>query len=169
MYDLEEQEKVEALKAWWAANRVIVGTLLIGLFIGLAGFQSWRQYRETEALDASASYAAMVKASVQNRRAEILAAADKLTTDYAATPYSANAALLAARAHLEAGEVQQAKQRLQWVIEHTKQAALRDATRLYLAGVLLDDKDPAGALQLLQAPHDAHYTGLYDDLLGDVK
>jgi predicted negative regulator of RcsB-dependent stress response len=39
---------------------------------------------------------------------------------------------------------------------------------LQLANILAEEKDFAGALKLLNAPHDAGFDGLFSDLKGDV-
>ena len=45
---------------------------------------------------------------------------------------------------------------------------LKDVARLRLAAVLLDEKNYADALKLLEAKHPDSFDGLYADLRGDV-
>ena len=45
---------------------------------------------------------------------------------------------------------------------------MRDIARLRLAGVLLDEKNFAEALKLLDMKHVAAFDGLYADLRGDI-
>ena len=61
-----------------------------------------------------------------------------------------------------------AKTQLQWVIDHAEEAGLKDAARLRLAAILLDEKNHDGALKLLEAVHPESFDGLYADLRGDV-
>ena len=60
------------------------------------------------------------------------------------------------------------KAQLQWVIEHAKELALKQIASLRLAGILLDEKNYAGALKLLDKPFDPAFAGLSADLKGDV-
>ena len=55
-YDLQEQEQLEELKAWWKeyGKLVILGVALGALVI--AGLQSWRYYRHSQSLAAVALY-----------------------------------------------------------------------------------------------------------------
>jgi predicted negative regulator of RcsB-dependent stress response len=88
--------------------------------------------------------------------------------DYPRTRYAAMAALASARAALDAGDLKATSAQLQWAIDHAKEAELRDVARLRLAGVLLDQKNYAQALKLLDEKHAAPLDGLYADRKGDV-
>ena len=61
-----------------------------------------------------------------------------------------------------------AKTQLQWVIDHAGEDTLKDVARLRLAALLLDEKNYADALKLLDAKHPDSFDGLYADLRGDV-
>jgi predicted negative regulator of RcsB-dependent stress response len=78
------------------------------------------------------------------------------------------AALSAARASFESGDLGAAKTQLQWVIDNAKEDEMRDVARLRLAGVLLDEKKYDDALALVNAGHGAAFSGLYADLKGDI-
>jgi predicted negative regulator of RcsB-dependent stress response len=54
------------------------------------------------------------------------------------------------------------------VVENARRAELRDIARLRLAGVLLDEKNYAEALKLLEAKPEDSMTGLYADMRGDI-
>jgi len=95
-------------------------------------------------------------------------AAAAVMDKFASTAYAARAALLAAQVNEQAKDVAHAKTQLQWVIDHAGEAALKDVARLRLAAVLLDEKNYADALQLLEAKHPESFDGLYADLRGDV-
>lgn len=53
-------------------------------------------------------------------------------------------------------------------MDNAKEDSLQDDARLRLAGILLDEKNYADALKLLDAKHGKAYDGLYSDLKGDV-
>src|SRR5437762_137416 len=58
-YDLEEQEKIDDLKAWWNqyGNTISVGVILACVVIG--GVQGWRWWAGHRAADASILYQAV--------------------------------------------------------------------------------------------------------------
>ena len=78
------------------------------------------------------------------------------------------ASLAAAKSNFDTGDLPAAKTQLQWVIDNGKEAEARDVARLRLARVLLDEKNPAEALKLLETKHGDSFAGLYADVKGDA-
>ncbi len=62
--------------------------------------------------------------------------------------------MLAAQVNEQGKEAARAKTQLQWVIDHAAEAGLKDVARLRLAAVLLDEKNYAEAMNLLEAKTD---------------
>src|SRR6266702_1739310 len=56
VYDLEEQEKIDDLKAWWAAYGKYVSAAVVIFAVGFIGLQGWRWYQGTQAEKASVLY-----------------------------------------------------------------------------------------------------------------
>ncbi|OIR11152.1 hypothetical protein GALL_73300 [mine drainage metagenome] len=166
--DLQEQEQVEALKAWWKENgKWVIGILVIGV-LGFAGVNYWKGYQAKQAAAAALLYAEVEKQVASNDAKRIGDAADALASRYGSSAYASRAQLLAAQASLQARDVAHAKVQLQWVIEHAGETGLQDTARLKLASVLLDEKQYDDALKQLDAAHPESFTGLYADLRGDV-
>jgi predicted negative regulator of RcsB-dependent stress response len=42
--DLEEQEQVEELKAWWKQHGNMVAAVVVAVAVGFIGWQGWRWY-----------------------------------------------------------------------------------------------------------------------------
>ena len=55
-YDLEEQEQIAELKAWWAQYGNLVVSVLLALVLGFAGWQGWNWYRNAGDKEASAMF-----------------------------------------------------------------------------------------------------------------
>jgi predicted negative regulator of RcsB-dependent stress response len=166
--DLQEQEQVDALKAWWKENgKWVVGALVVGL-LGFAGMQFWKSHQAGQAAEAAKLYAEVVKQVASNDAKRIGDAADALVSRYGSSAYAPRAQMLAAQASLQARDVAHAKVQLQWVVEHASETGLQDTARLKLASVLLDEKKYDEALKQLDAAHPESFTGLYADLKGDV-
>ena len=91
-----------------------------------------------------------------------------LAASHAGTAYANMAALRAAKSFAGGNDLANAKLRLQWVVDNAKEDEMRDIARLRLAGVLLDEKNFAEALKLLDMKHVAAFDGLYADLRGDI-
>ena len=60
--DLEEQEKVAELKAWWSQYGTMILTVLLAASLGFAGWSIWQWYQHDRSAKASAVYEALGKA-----------------------------------------------------------------------------------------------------------
>jgi predicted negative regulator of RcsB-dependent stress response len=166
--DLQEQEQVDALKAWWKENgKWVIGAVLVGV-LGFAGIKLWKNHQNTQAAEAGKLYVEVMKQASTNDAKRISDAADALVSRFGSSAYAPRAQLLAAQASLQARDIARAKVQLQWVIEHASETGLQDTARLKLASVLLDEKKYDEALKQLDATHPESFTGLYADLKGDV-
>ncbi len=167
-YDLQEQEQLDELKAWWKDYGRLV---LLGVALGavaVAGFQGWRYYRHTQSLAAAALYEQLEQAERAGDRKKVRDIAGGVVANYASTPYASFAALSAARASFDEGDLTEAKARLTWVVENARREELRDVARLRLAGVLLDEKGYEEALKVLETKPADSMNALYADLRGDI-
>lgn len=167
-YDLQEQEQLDELKAWWKDyGRLVLLGVALGAIV-VAGFQGWRYYRQSQSLAAAALYEQLEQAERAGDRKKLRDIAGGVVAKYASTPYASFAALSAARASFDEGNLPDAKARLAWVVENARREELRDIARLRLAGVLLDEKGYEEALKLLETKPAESMTALYADLRGDI-
>lgn len=167
-YDLEEQEQLEAIKGWWAQYGKLVVLAVVACALTVSAFYGWRYYRHQQALAAGTLYEQLQRAERANDAKKVRDIATQITDKYAATPYAGMAALAAARASFAAGDLAATKARLQWAIDHAREDEMRDIARLRLAGVLLDEKNYAEALKLMETRPVEPFSGLYADLKGDI-
>jgi predicted negative regulator of RcsB-dependent stress response len=167
-FDLEEQDQIDELKAWWAryGNAITVGLVLALLVI--AGVQGYRWWAGKRAEDASVLYSAISDAVRAKDAAKAKDAATQLTYRYAGTGYAPRGALLLAKMLYDGGDRNGAKAQYAWVIEHAKEEELQAIARYRLAQVQLDEKQPDAALATLDAKHPEAFDGLFADLRGDA-
>jgi predicted negative regulator of RcsB-dependent stress response len=167
-YDLQEQEQLDAIKAWWSRYGTLIVTVAIACLLTIAAFQGWRYYRHQQSVAAVTLYEQLTQAERANEHKRVRDIAAQITDKYARTPYAAMAALSAARASFETGDLAAAKAQLEWVIGHAREEELKDVARLRLAGVLLDEKKHDEALALVNGKHGEAFSALYADLKGDI-
>jgi predicted negative regulator of RcsB-dependent stress response len=166
--DLEEQEQVEELKAWWKQHgNLIVGTVL-ACAVAFAGWQGWRWYQGSQAAQASALYDTLTKAVQANDAKALRDAAGTLVESYPRTLYASMGALVAARYYFDRNDLKSAKAQLVWVVERAPSQDFKDLARLRLAAVQLDEKAYEEALKTLEANPAPTYEAQYAALRGDV-
>lgn len=166
--DLEEQEQVDALKAWWKEHGNKVLGLLALFVVSVAGWNGWQSYQVRQTGEAAALFDVLRKELSSNNIKRIREVGGQIIDKYPRTAYAVDAAMFVAKANFETGDSKSAKAQYQWVIDHAKQPQSKDLARMRLAVVLLDEKNHAGALQLLDAKHDPAFDPLFNDLKGDV-
>ena len=166
--DLEEQEQVAELKAWWKQHGNLIVSAVLAAALAFAGWQGWRWYSTNQAAHAAAVFDTLAKAAQAGDAKALRDAAGTLIESYPRTLYAPMGALVAARFHFDRNDPKAAKLQLQWVIDHAKSDEFRDLGRLRLAAMLLDEKAYDEALKVLDAKHSPAYDSQFAALRGDV-
>ncbi len=167
-YDLEEQEQLAELKAWWKEHG---GTVMLGATLALAAFGAWNGwvwYQRSQAAQAAGLYDTLQKAARANDLKAIRDTAGAILENFPRTAYAPLAALVSAKVQFQAGDLKTARAQLEWVVEHAKNDQIRSIATLRLASVLLDDKEPDAALQVLEAKPHPSFEALYAMQRGDI-
>ena len=166
--DLEEQEQVADLKAWWRQHGTVVLVAISAAVIAFSGWAIWKRYEAGQLAQASALYESAVRAAQGNDAKALRDAGGALAENFARTPYAAMAALVAAKYYFDRNDLKASQAQLQWVIDRAQSDDLRELARLRLGAVLLDEKSYDRALALADAPHGAAYDAHYAALKGDI-
>jgi predicted negative regulator of RcsB-dependent stress response len=168
VYDLDEQDQIDELKAWWAryGGAITVGLVLAVLVIG--SVQGWRWWSGKRAEDASVLYSAVSEAARAKDPAKAKDAVSQITDRYAGTGYAPRAALLYAKMLYDSGDRKGAAAQFTWAAEHAKEDELQAIARFRLAQVQIDDKQYDAALATLDVKHPDSFDGVFADLRGDA-
>jgi predicted negative regulator of RcsB-dependent stress response len=166
--DLEEQEQVDELKAWWNQYGTAILVLVLVAALGVAGWGLWRKYEADQAAQASVLYETLAKEMQSGDAKAVRDAAGTLVESYPRTLYASMGALLAARFYFDRNDLKNATAQLQWVIERSPSDDFRELARLRLGAVLLDEKRYDEALKLADTPHAPAYDAQYAALRGDI-
>lgn len=167
VYDLEEQERIDALKDWWETNRVVVLGVAGVVVAAVAGYFGWQAWQNSQLVKAESLYKAFTKVVDQREVAKLPEAAAPLLEQTAGTFQASSAALLAAKAAFDAKDFAGARKSLEWLIEKGA-TDLRPIARLRLAQVLLEDKKYDDALKVLDQIKEEAFIALASDVKGDV-
>lgn len=171
--DLEEQEQIDEAKVWWKqhGNKVIWGVTLF--LLAAAGWRAWDTWSRNQAAEASLLFDTAVQAAGMNDLKSAKDATARIMDNQAWykpgwRAYATPAAWLAGRINYETGDLKSAQAQYQFALDHAADEGAKQLARLRLAGLLLEQKDAAGALKLLEGTFEPAFQGLAGQLKGDV-
>jgi predicted negative regulator of RcsB-dependent stress response len=166
--DLEEQEQVAELQAWWNQWGSLITATIVAACVAFAAWQGWRWYERSQAAQAGALFEALAHGAQAGDAKALRDADGALLENFPRAMYASMGALVAARFYFDRNDLKSAKAQLQWVLEHGRTDDVRDLARLRLANVLLDEKAYDQALKALDEKHAAAYDAEYAAARGDV-
>lgn len=167
-YDLEEQEQLAELKAWWQKYGNLLLTVLTAVLLAFAAWNGWRWYEREQAAKASGVYLQLEQAVRSRDAAKAQTLAASLIEHYGRSIYAPMGALQAAKLAADAADYGKAREQLGWVIDKSGHDELALIARVRLAGVLLDSKQFDQALQVLTVEVPAAQATLVLDRRGDI-
>jgi predicted negative regulator of RcsB-dependent stress response len=166
--DLEEQEQLDQLKAFWKQYGNLITWALIIALAGFAGWTAWTNWQRDLAVKAGALYEELDKAAQAgdvDKTARVFA---DMKERFPRTGYTQQGALLAAKLQFDKGQADAARATLTWVGENATEDEYRTVARLRLAGLLLDQKKYDEALKQLDGAGSKAFAALVADRRGDV-
>jgi predicted negative regulator of RcsB-dependent stress response len=166
-YDFEEQERLAELKAWWEDNRVYVYGAVAAAVIAFGGWKGWQFWQLRRDEDAAALFLPVSEAQRTGDPKKIAAAAEKVVAAQPGSFYASQSALIAAKTAFEAGNLDEARKHLEWVMNKGANVH-RGVARVRLAAVLLEQKKYDEALAILDANKEPGFVALAADMRGDV-
>jgi predicted negative regulator of RcsB-dependent stress response len=172
-YDLDEQEQIDQMKAFWAKWGKLLTWAVTAVALAFAAYYGYKYYQRSEAQKAAPLFEQLEKAAsdlkADAKNPQLVAdLATKLTTDHAGSPYAQMGALLAAKVQAELGKGKESQALLQWTMDKAKDPEYSQLARVRLAGALIDDKKAEQALALLPASAPKGFEALYADRRGDA-
>jgi len=166
--DLQEQEQVDALKAFWKQYGNLITWALVAALAVYAGINGWQYWQRDQSQKAGAMFDELDRAAQAgdtDKTARIFA---DMKDRYGRSAFAQQAGLLAAKVLSEKGKGDDARAALTWVIEQAGDDEYRALARLRLAGALLDAKQYDEALKQLDAVGTGPFAALAADRRGDV-
>ena len=166
--DLEEQEQLDQLKAFWKQYGNLITWALVLVLAGYGGWMVWNNWKQEQSVKAGALYDELdkaVQAGDADKTARVFA---DMKERFARTGYTQQGALLAAKLQFEKGQADAARATLTWASENATEDEYRTVARLRLAGLLLDGKKYDEALKQLDGAGSKEFAALVADRRGDV-
>ncbi|RJG00484.1 YfgM family protein [Noviherbaspirillum sedimenti] len=167
-YDLEEQEQMASIKAWWKQYGNLITWVLIIALGGYAAWTGWKTYQGNQATQAGMLYEELQKAAGGKDAAKVARAAADLQDKFGRTAYAEMGALAAAKTAFDAGDLKAAKAQLEWVAKSGQHDEYKAVAKVRLAGILLDEKAYDEGLKLLAGDFPASFAAAVADRKGDI-
>jgi len=166
--DLQEQEQVDALKAFWARYGNLIMwtvTLILAVYAGYVWYQKLQRDKASEASTMYGELQGAAEAGDPKRAAQIFG---DMQSKAPKTTFTQLGALLLAKAQADKGDTANATANLQWVADNgTEENAA--VAHMRLAGLLADAKKYDDALKQLALVKPASFLPLVSDRRGDIE
>lgn len=166
--DLEEQEQLDQLKAFWKQYGNLISWLLVLVLAAFAAWNGWNLYQRDQGAKAGALFDELEHATQQVDSERATRIFSDMKDRYPRTTFTQQGGLLAARVAAEKGQYDAAKASLAWVADNAGETEYRAIARLRLAGLLLDTAKYDEALKQLDAIDSPQFAALAADRRGDV-
>jgi predicted negative regulator of RcsB-dependent stress response len=166
--DLEEQEQLDQLKAFWKRYGNLITWLLIVVLGGFAAWNGWSWYQREQAAKSGAMFDQLdqaVQAGDVDQAGRVFA---DMKERYPRTAFTEQGGLLAAKLQAEKNKPDAALETLSWVGANASEAEYQTIAKLRAAGLLLDQKKYDEALKQLDGATAPEFVALVNDRRGDV-
>jgi predicted negative regulator of RcsB-dependent stress response len=166
--DLQEQEQLDELKAFWKTWGNLITWVLIAVFGAYAAWNGWNWYQRDQGLKAGAMFDELERATQAADVDKSVRVFNDLRQRYPGTAFAQQGGLAAAKLQVDKGQADAARATLQWVADSGSQDELKAVARLRLAGLLLDARKPEEALAQLSQVKGEAFQALVADRRGDA-
>lgn len=166
--DLEEQEQLDQLKAFWKRYGNLLTWLLIVVLGAYAAWNGWNWYQRDQAAKASAMFDQLDKAAQAGDVDQVSRVFADMKERYPSTAFTGQGGLAAAKVQVEKGKPDAALETLAWVAANGAEAEYQSVARLRAAGILLDQKKYDDALKQIDGATAPDFAALVGDRRGDV-
>jgi predicted negative regulator of RcsB-dependent stress response len=166
--DLQEQEQIAELKAFWDKYGNLILTALTIVMALLASKNGWEWWQRKQSAEAVVIFEKLDNAAKEKNISVVKDSSGNLLENYKGTAYAPRGALIAAKVFFDAGDLRSAKAQLQWVVDNAREDEFKAAARIRIAGVLLDEKQYPDAIKALEFSAPKSFQPLVADRKGDI-
>jgi len=168
--DLEEQEQLDSLKAFWEKYRSLIMGLATAVLFAFAAYNGWQWWKNSQATEAGKLYETMMSSIEKGNKDQSILAAEDLQKQFAGTSYAPMASLIAAKLAADAGDAAKSQAYLRWVAEKAANDGYKALGKLRLATALMDEgsvKSLAEADAILKSKPTLGFEPLWLERRGD--
>jgi predicted negative regulator of RcsB-dependent stress response len=166
--DLQEQEQVDALKAFWKQYGNLITWTITLVLAAFAGYNFWLKHERDQGAQASTMYAELEVAAQGGDVVRAARVFGDMKARMPKTTYTQLAGLMAAKVQNDKGDAVNATATLQWVADNGNDENAAVA-HIRLAGLLADARKYDEALKQLDLVKPAAFAALVADRRGDIQ
>ncbi|MCW8925918.1 MAG: tetratricopeptide repeat protein [Xanthomonadales bacterium] len=167
LYDTHEQG--ERVKSWLRENGSAIVMGLVLAFALMFGFKQWQAWQTSKRQQASAEYQVMLSFIEAGNMDAAVPNYEVLKSEYPRSAYTSMAAMMMAKARLQAGQVDLAATELKNVMEKGQPEPMKVIARERLARLKVGQGEYDAALELLRdAPSETGFEALFAEIRGDI-
>lgn len=157
-----DEEKAEALKAWWSSNGISV---VAGIGLTIAGMFGWNHYQESKLT--SAEGASRIFAQLGNENADPAAIAEEINKSHGGSVYASLVALNAAKSSCAENKTDACIELLKTATK-SSQDSVANIAKIRLARTLISAGKLDEAQSILSGSLPQSYESLVSELNGDI-
>ncbi|HSI46847.1 MAG TPA: tetratricopeptide repeat protein [Ideonella sp.] len=166
--DLQEQEQLDELKAFWKQYGNLITWTLTLVLAGFAAWNGWNYYQRDQAAKAGTMFDELDHAVQAGDAAKSALVFNDLKQRFPRTTFAQQGGLLAAHVQADKGQADAAQATLEWVAAQASDEDYQALAHLRLAALLIDKKAYDEALKQVDAVKSPEFAALADDRRGDV-
>ncbi len=165
-YETEEQQ-VEAIKSWWKENGKAV---VIGGVVGIGAILGWKYYQSSQITAKETASTAYERAltALQASGADAVESTQAFIDANKRSEYASLAALQLAKVQVEAGQLENALEQLNWVASNSKDESLTAMAQVRSARIQAEQGNFDVALATLANVKPASWAARVAELKGDI-
>ena len=166
--DLQEQEQLDALKAFWNKQGNLITWALVLVLGAFAAWNGWQYWQREQALKAASMFEELDRAALAGDAEKTGRVFADLKERFPRTAFAQQGGLLAAKVQAAKAQVDAAKASLSWVADNGMEDEMRTVAKLRLAALQADGKQFDEALKTLDTAKAEGFEALVADRRGDV-
>ena len=167
-----EEENTEFLSSLWDSYKYLILMVIVLVAGGIIGWESWSQSKTNNLHGASDLYEDFIN-SVDNPDLDEKTIAQEIIQQYPSSLYADLVTFHIAKFHVDQNQLEEAKKNLEWILRRHSSKWGSDfnpievTARLRLARVLIANKNPSRALEIIDQSKDMS-ASLYE-VKGDAE
>lgn len=166
--DLEEQEQLDQLKAFWQRYGNLITWVLILALGAYGAWSAWNFWQRDQGAKAALMFDELDGAARAGDVERTTAIFADMRDRYGRAVFTQQGGLLAARVAADKGNTEAARLALAWVAGNATEDDYRALARFRLAGLLIDEKKYDDAMRELDGTDGGSFAALIADRRGDI-